>query len=60
MTSAGLRVGEAIALKWGIIDWNGKFLMVQEASWKGILGTPKTHSSIRSIDISPETIDVLQ
>ena len=60
MTYAGLRVGEAIALKWGNIDWNGKFLMVQEASWKGILGTPKTESSIRSVDISPEMIDVLQ
>jgi len=48
MTYAGLRIGEAIALKWGNIDWNGKFLTVQESSWQGILGTPKTESSIRS------------
>jgi integrase len=60
MPYVGLRVGEAIALKWGSIDWNGKFLIIQEASWKGILGTPKTESSIRSVDISPETIAILE
>jgi len=41
MLHAGLRVGEAIALKWGAIDRDGKFLTVQESSWQGILGTPK-------------------
>jgi integrase len=60
MTYAGLRVGEAIALRWGNIDWNGRFLTIQEASWKGIVGTPKTESSIRTVDISPETLAVLE
>jgi integrase len=60
MLHAGLRVGEAIALKWGCIDWNGKFLTVQESSWQGILGTPKTKSSVRRVDLSPETITVLE
>ena len=60
MTYAGLRIGEAIALKWGNIDWNGKFLTVQESSWQGILGTPKTESSIRRVDLSPEMVEVLQ
>ena len=60
MLHAGLRVGEAIALKWGNIDWSGKFLTVQESSWQGILGTPKTKSSIRRVDLSPETIAVLE
>jgi integrase len=60
MLYAGLRVGEAVALKWGCIDWNGKFLSVQESSWQGIVGTPKTASSIRRVDLSPETIEVLQ
>ena len=60
MLHAGLRVGEAIALKWGNIDWNGKFLTVQESSWKGILSTPKTESSIRRVDLSPEMVEVLQ
>ena len=60
MTYAGLRLGEAIALRWENIDWNGKFLTVQESSWKGILGTPKTESSIRRVDLSPEAIEVLQ
>lgn len=60
MLHAGLRIGEAIALKWGGIDWNGKFLTVQESSWQGIVGTPKTKSSIRRVDLSPETIAVLE
>ena len=60
MLYAVLRVGEAIALKWGSIDWNGKFLSVQESSWQGIIGTPKTKSSIRRVDLSPETIAVLE
>jgi len=60
MLHAGLRAGEAIALKWGNIDRNGKFLTVQESSWQGILGTPKTKSSIRRVDLSPETIAVLE
>lgn len=60
MTCAGLRVGEAIALKWGGIDWNGKFLTVQESSWQGHVGTPKTESSLRRVDLSPEMIEVLQ
>ena len=60
MTYAGLRLGEAIALRWENIDWNGKFLTVQESSWQGIVGTPKTKSSIRRVDLSPETIAVLE
>ena len=60
MLHAGLRIGEAIALKWGAIDWNGKFLNVQESSWQGIVGTPKTKSSLRRVDLSPETIAVLE
>ena len=60
MLYAGLRVGEAIALKWGSIDWNGKFLMVNESSWQGILGTPKTESSLRRVDLSSETLAVLE
>jgi Site-specific recombinase XerD len=60
MLYAGLRVGEAVALKWGCIDWNGKFLSVQESSWQGILGTPKTKSSIRRVDLSSETLAILE
>jgi integrase len=60
MTYAGLRIGEALALKWGCIDWNGKILTVQESSRQGHVGTPKTESSPRRVDLSPETIEVLQ
>lgn len=60
LTFTGLRVGEAIALKWGNIDWNGKFLTVQESSWEGHVTSPKTSSSVRRVDLSPETIEVLQ
>jgi integrase len=60
LTFTGLRVGEAIALKWGNIDWNGKYLTVQESSWEGHVTSPKTSSSVRRVDLSSETIEVLQ
>lgn len=60
LTFTGLRVGEAIALKWGAIDWNGKYLTVNESSWQGHITSPKTSSSVRRVDLSPETIEMLQ
>lgn len=60
MTFTGLRVGEAIALEWGTIDWNGKFLTVLKSSWQENVTSPKTPSSVRRVDLSPETIEVLE
>jgi len=56
----GLRIGEALGLEWGDIDWNGRFLSVKRSRWGEHVTTPKTARSIRQVPLSPETIDVLR
>ncbi len=60
MIFTGPRIGEAIGLEWGDIDWRGKFLTFRRSSWQGHVTTPKTASSIRQVQLSPEMIEVLK
>ena len=55
---AGLRVGEALALKWGDIDFNAGFIHVERTYSKGRLGTPKNGKS-RTVDMSNQLKDTL-
>ena len=54
----GVRVGELIALQWEDIDWNGKFVEVQRAISRGVVGTPK-NGKPRRIDMSDRLAAVL-
>jgi integrase len=49
----GLRIGEAFALEWRHIDFKDKIICVTQAISGGVIGTPKTPSSIRTIDMLP-------
>ena len=60
MTFTGLRLGEALGLEWGDIDWNGAFLTVQRARWRDHTTSPKTAGSVRRVNLSAETIKVLE
>jgi integrase len=60
MVFTGLRLGEALGLEWGDIDWHGGFLTVQRARWRDHTTSPKTAGSIRRVNLSPETIKVLR
>jgi integrase len=60
MIFAGPRIGEAIALEWGDVDWRGKFLTFRRSSWRGHVTTPKTASSVRQVQLSKEMIEVLK
>ena len=60
MTFTGLRLGEALGLEWGDIDWHGKFVTVQRSSSQGRLTTPKSETSLRRVNLSPEMIEVLR
>ncbi len=60
MTFTGLRLGEALGLEWGDIDWMGRFLTVQRARWRDHTSTPKTVGSVRRVSLSSETIEVLR
>ena len=51
----GLRLGELLALQWGDVDWNGRFL-VQRNIVRGVLTSPKSHQR-RRVDMSPAARD---
>jgi len=57
MLWAGLRRGEAIALRWSDIDMEGRVIHVRQGAHfeanTAVYGRPKTNSSIRSIPIFP-------
>lgn len=58
LARTGLRIGEAISLKWSDIDFNGRFINVQRTYSKGRLGTPKNGKS-RTVDMSYQLKDAL-
>lgn len=61
----GLRVGEALALTWGDIDFKRKVLHVNKTvsmneQGKRVVGKPKTATSTRVITLDNSTLDVLK
>lgn len=48
---SGMRTGEMIGLKWSDIDFEKKTITIQRTIGRGIIGKPKTESSIRTIPI---------
>jgi integrase len=60
MIFTGLRVGEALGLEWGDVDARGGFLNVQRSRWREHVTSPKTLGSIRRVNLSPETTEVLR
>jgi integrase len=60
LIGAGLRIGEAIALEWRDVDWDGSALKVSRAAKdKGEVGTPKGDRS-RSVLLAPYLVDLLR
>ena len=55
----GLRLGEVLALHWGDIDWNSKYIHVQRAFRNGKITKTKTNKS-RRIDMSDRLYDELK
>ncbi len=61
----GLRVGEALALKWSDIDLNNGTLDVNKTVSTGeknrlVINTPKTSNSYRTIELAPQTVKTLK
>ena len=50
----GMRIGEAIGLKWSDLDFNRYEISISRTITKGFIQTPKTVSSIRTIDMLPQ------
>jgi integrase len=55
----GLRLGELLALHWGDIDWNSKYIHVQRAFRNGMITKTKTNRS-RRVDMSDQLFDELK
>jgi len=55
----GMRVGEALALQPGDIDFNGRFINVQRGLSRGRVETPKSGKS-RRVDMTPQLADALK
>ena len=49
----GMRVGEIIALKWSDINFIDEIIEVKRSTRKRIISSPKTVSSIRTVDMLP-------
>jgi integrase len=54
----GARIGEALALQWPDIDFNGRFINIERTFSRGRIGTPKNGKS-RTVDMSRQLKDAL-
>jgi len=54
-----MRIGEALALKWGDIDFNGRFIEVKRAYVRRKMSTPKSGKS-RRVDMSLQLTEALK
>jgi integrase len=56
----GLRISEALALRWAAVDWVGARLSVRQALVNQVLDDVKTQGSAHSFNLAPEMLDRLQ
>lgn len=59
LARTGMRLGEAIALQWGDIDFNSRFITIQRGMSRGKLETPKS-GKFRRVDMSKQLTETLQ
>ena len=59
LARTGMRIGEALALQWGDIDFNGRFIEVKRSIVRGTISTPKSGKS-RRVDMSLQLTEVLK
>lgn len=60
LVSTGLRIGEAVELRWKDIDLAGGKLHVRRAYYRGVIGPPKTRFGVRSIPLTVELQEALR
>lgn len=52
LAQTGVRIGEAIALRWGDVDFGTRRVKVRRRIYKGMIDVPKSRYGIRDIPIS--------
>ena len=58
LARTGMRLGEAMALKWTDIDFHGRFINVEKGFSRGKIETPKSGKS-RRVDMSKQLANIL-
>lgn len=56
----GMRSGEMIGLRWGDIDFDRREISIKRTIKMGKISTPKTQSSVRTIDIIDQLLPYLE
>lgn len=59
LARTGMRLGEALALQWGDIDFKGRFIDVRRSVTRGRVETPKS-GKVRRMDMSRQLCEVLK
>lgn len=59
LARTGLRIGEALALQWGDIDFHGRFIGVRRSIVRGRISTPK-NGKVRRVDMSLQLTEALK
>ena len=60
LENLGLRIGEILALRWRDVDFSSGELRVEQACYRGLIGTPKTKGSRRTLPMPESLQDELQ
>jgi integrase len=60
MATTGVRVGEALGLRWDDLDLDARTLKVNRTVYRGVISLPKTDSSRRTIKLSQLAADSLR
>ena len=58
LARTGARIGEALALEWGDINWSGSYATIERSVNRGEISTPKSGHS-RRVDLSPQLMEAL-
>lgn len=58
LARTGMRLGEALALQWGDMDFQGRFIMIQRNFARRQIGTPKS-GKMRKVDMSNQLTQAL-
>ena len=60
MFYSGVRIGEILALEWKDIDFDNNTIHINKRVYDGVIDTPKTDSSIRTIKIPKHTTKAIK